>query len=77
MIYRNGTQEAVRALEVQRLGNHSRENSAFCCSNCEEEIYSGEDYLECENGIFCRECVDAWTAVDLMEVLGYAFKKEM
>ena len=78
MIYSNSSYEALHELEHQRLGDYDD----FCrystdeeeiCENCGESIFTGDDRLECVNGIYCRECVMNMTSEDIVELLGFKF----
>jgi len=78
MIYANSSQDAIRELERQRLGeyedfcSYAKEEEEIC-ESCGETIYPGDDRLKCENGIFCRECIINMTSEDLVDLLGFSF----
>lgn len=76
MVYRNDSYEAMIAMEISRTGNYGEEISepVSKCGDCGCEIYDGEDYLECESGMFCRRCIMAMTSEDVVELLGFRFK---
>lgn len=75
MIYKNNTEQAVMALENQRL---AEEIPSPChkCESCGEGIYQGEEFLNSQNGTFCFDCVTYnLNTKDLMEIMGYEFEE--
>lgn len=77
MIYKNTSIDAIMALESQRTENYIYlpKEIAATCESCGKEIYEGEDYLECNNLVYCRKCIIAMTSEDVVELLGHKFRQ--
>ena len=46
------------------------------CSECGEGIYSGDDYYDIGDGLgICKECIEAKSTLELMELFGEYFSE--
>lgn len=45
------------------------------CDYCGEELYKGDKYLDTENAMICKKCVEDMSVCELMEVCGLTYDK--
>ena len=72
MIYKNNSQEAILALEKQRLGEDrsTPSTSHITCLHCRERITEGEYYYDCCTGSVCLSCLTDMSAYDFIKLTG-------
>ncbi len=77
VIYRNDSSEGIYEMERMRTSGcmEKCEEHLFVCEFCGGEIYNGEEYLDCEEGIYCRSCVDVMEPEEILSLLGFEFKR--
>ena len=74
MFFKNCSDEAVAALERQKLSDfEERRDKIYTCESCGSDIYDGDDCLITVNGVICRSCVTIMTSEDVVELLGHSF----
>lgn len=45
------------------------------CDYCGEELYKNDEYLDTEDAMICRKCVEKMSIPELMEVCGLNYDR--
>lgn len=51
------------------------EGAVYQCTDCENYIYDGDEYMETKKGIMCWDCFTEYTDREKMELLGIEIEK--
>lgn len=41
----------------------------FCCDSCNNDLYEGDEYIEYDGDIICRDCLEDFTTRDWLRLI--------
>lgn len=45
------------------------------CDHCGEKLYEDDEYLDAEDAMVCRKCVERMTVAELMEICNLRYER--
>lgn len=59
----------------EKVTEEEEKEPVIQCDYCGAELFEGDEYLDAENAMVCKECVEEMSVSELLEVCGLTYDK--